>query len=47
MKAGHTFLNNPMEQPFVPHWKRVVSAVPDIYQMLLDAVEKDHELYSE
>ncbi len=47
MKAGHTFLNNPLEQPFVPHWKRVVSAVPDIYQMLLDAVEKDHELYSE
>ncbi|MDJ0832432.1 MAG: glycosyl transferase [Gammaproteobacteria bacterium] len=46
MKAGHTFLNNPMEQPFVPHWKRVVSAIPEIYEMLLDAVQKDHELYS-
>ena len=45
MKAGHTFLNNPMEQPFVPHWKRVVSAIPEIYKMLLDAVQKDHELY--
>ncbi len=47
MKAGHTFLNNPMEQPFVPHWKRVVSAIPEIYEMLLDAVDKDHELYSD
>lgn len=46
MKAGEQFLNKPMEQPFVPHWNRVVSAIPDIYQQLLDAVHKDHELYS-
>lgn len=46
MKAGDVFLNNPMEQPFVPHWNRVVSAVPDIYQQLIDAVEKDHALYA-
>jgi len=46
MKAGEQFLNNPMEQPFVPHWDRVVSAIPDIYEQLLDAVHKDHELYS-
>ena len=47
MKAGDVFLNKPMEQPFVPHWNRVVSAIPDIYQQLLEAVEKDHELYSD
>jgi len=35
-----------MEQPFVPHWNRVLSAVPDIYEQLLEAVQKDHELYS-
>jgi len=47
MKAGDQFLNKPMEQPFVPHWNRVVSAIPDIFEQLLDAVQKDHELYSE
>ena len=41
MKAGDVFLNNPMEQPFVPHWNRVVSAMPDVYDKLIDAVEKD------
>ncbi len=46
MKAGSHFLNNPMDQPFVPHWNRVVSAIPDIFEQLLDAVQKDHELYS-
>ena len=46
MKAGEQFLNKPMEQPFIPHWNRVVSAVPDIYEQLLEAVQKDHELYS-
>lgn len=46
MKAGSHFLDNPMEQPFVPHWNRVVSAIPDIFDQLLDAVQKDHELYS-
>ncbi|MCK5666608.1 MAG: glycosyl transferase, partial [Thiotrichaceae bacterium] len=46
MKAGEQFLTKPMEQPFVPHWNRVVSAVPDIYEQLLEAVQKDHELYS-
>ncbi len=45
MKAGHYFLENPMEQPFVPHWNRVVSAIPDIFDQLLEAVEKDRQLY--
>jgi len=46
MKAGSVYLNKPMEQPFVPHWDRVVSAIPDIYDQLLDAVARDRELYS-
>lgn len=45
MKAGDAFINNPLEQPFIPHWNRVVSAIPDIYEQLIDAVEKDHKLY--
>lgn len=47
MKGGHQFLDNPMDQPFVPHWNRVTSAIPEIYDMLLEAVAKDHELFSD
>ena len=46
MKAGDVFLDRPMEQPFIPHWNRVSSAVPDVYERLLEAVEKDMETYS-
>lgn len=41
MHAGEDFLENPHTAPFLPSWNRVVSAVPDIYQRLLDAVEAD------
>ncbi len=43
MQAGNDFLNPElsMETPFMPGWKRVISAVPDIMDMLLDAVEGD------
>ncbi len=41
MKAGTHFLDNPMETPFVPSWNRVISACPDVQQMILEAVEAD------
>ncbi|MEM1180834.1 MAG: glycosyl transferase [Acidobacteriota bacterium] len=41
MRAGDSFLENPHETPFLPSWNRVVSAVPTIYQQLLDAVAAD------
>ncbi|WP_100641525.1 glycosyl transferase [Alteromonas facilis] len=41
MKAGQSFLENPMETPFIPSWNRVNSAMPDIFPRLLEAVEKD------
>ena len=41
MKAGTHFLENPMEAPFVPSWNRVISACPNVQQMILDAVEAD------
>ena len=41
MKAGQSFLDNPMETPFIPSWNRVTSAVPDILDRLLEAVEAD------
>ena len=41
MKAGEAFLDRPMERPFIPSWNRVISAVPDVLQQLLEAVEAD------
>ena len=45
MEAGHTFLENPMETPFMPTWSRVASAVPDVFDRLLEAVEQDNQEY--
>lgn len=41
MMAGQSFLEHPMETPFIPSWNRVVSAMPDVMQRLKDAVEAD------
>ncbi|MFC3121798.1 glycosyl transferase [Agaribacter flavus] len=41
MKAGRSFLENPMETPFIPSWNRVVSAKPDVFKALKQAVEED------
>jgi len=48
MQAGREFLNPElsMETPFMPSWKRVMSAVPDINQMLIDAVEQDRDEFA-
>ena len=40
--AGETFLEDPLGTPRIPNWNRVVSAVPDIFEQLLDAVERDN-----
>ncbi|HKJ04615.1 MAG TPA: hypothetical protein VJ974_03375 [Geopsychrobacteraceae bacterium] len=44
MRAGETFLSNPMETPFMPSWNRVSSAIPDILERIYDAVEEDNNL---
>lgn len=41
MRAGHDFLDNPMDAPFIASWNRVVSAVPNILDDLRQAVEED------
>ncbi len=46
IKAGDRFLESPMETPFIPSWSRVQSAIPDIFDQLLNAVEEDYEEFS-
>ncbi|MGJ8654549.1 MAG: alpha-amylase family glycosyl hydrolase [Opitutaceae bacterium] len=48
LNAGEEFLDpsKSMDVPFMPSWKRVVSAVPDILHRLREAVEADREEYS-
>lgn len=43
MKAGQSFLDNPMETPFIPSWNRVVSAMPNVLERLKEAVELDYQ----
>jgi glucosyl-3-phosphoglycerate synthase len=43
MKAGESFLANPMETPFIPSWNRVVSAMPEVLDRLKEAVELDYQ----
>jgi len=49
MEAGYEYLDpkNSMEVPFMPSWKRVVSAVPDVLERLADAVELDMKEFGE
>ncbi len=46
MKAGSSFLDNPMETPFIPAWNRVVSAKPDVLDRLRKAVDEDAKEFS-
>jgi glucosyl-3-phosphoglycerate synthase len=43
MIAGEQFLANPMELPMIPSWNRVASAIPEFYEMLHDAVDRDND----
>jgi len=39
--AGKTFLEDSDKAPFIASWRRVISAIPDIFQQILQAVEED------
>lgn len=41
IKAGNSFLERPMEKPFMPSWNRVTSAVPNILDNIQEAVLQD------
>jgi glucosyl-3-phosphoglycerate synthase len=40
-QASAEFLEDPLGLPLIPNWNRVVSAIPDFYEMLLGVVEED------
>ena len=44
--AADEFLENPMEQAFVPSWNRVISAFGGIQNELMDAVDADMKEFS-
>ena len=46
MAAGASFLENPMDTPFIPSWNRVISALPDLQEDFLAAVDADMEQYT-
>jgi len=41
--AAQAFSENPMGTPLIPNWNRVISAIPDIFEMLKSAVEEDNK----
>ena len=45
MTAGHHFLENPRETPFIPSWTRVSSALPELGDNFVSAVEQDLKQY--
>lgn len=45
LRAGEAFLDQPMTPPFMPSWRRVQSAIPDIFERIADAVEADRAQY--
>jgi glucosyl-3-phosphoglycerate synthase len=41
-RAGEIFWQNPSASPLIPNWHRVTAAVPDIFDLLLEAVKADN-----
>ncbi|MEC4889358.1 MAG: glycosyl transferase [Nitrospira sp.] len=41
--ATQSFIEDPLGVPMISNWSRVAAAVPDVFGLLIDAVESDHE----
>ncbi|MBW2646493.1 MAG: glycosyl transferase [Deltaproteobacteria bacterium] len=41
--AGAQILEDPLGIPLIPSWGRVLSAIPEVFDIMLDAVNKDNE----
>jgi glucosyl-3-phosphoglycerate synthase len=40
--AAESFLVDPLGQPLIPNWNRIVAAIPNVFQRLGEAVENDN-----
>jgi|YNPBryBLVA2012_1023415.scaffolds.fasta_scaffold00093_35 glucosyl-3-phosphoglycerate synthase len=40
-QAAEEYLEDPLGPPQIPNWNRVISAIPDFFRYLLEAVEED------
>ena len=40
-QAAADFIEDPLGLPLIPNWNRVLAAVPEFFELLLDALEKD------
>jgi glucosyl-3-phosphoglycerate synthase len=40
--AAESYLADPLGQPLIPNWNRIVAAIPDIFARLNEAVENDN-----
>jgi len=43
-RAASEFLEDPLGAPPVPNWNRVLAAIPEFFELLQDAVDKDARL---
>ena len=46
-RAAAEYLRNPMGHPPMPNWNRVLSAVPNFFEMLTEAVAEDNRIFEE
>jgi glucosyl-3-phosphoglycerate synthase len=40
-RAAAEFIEDPLGLPLIPNWNRVLAAIPEFFDLLQDAVEKD------
>jgi len=40
-EAAAQFIEDPLGLPLIPNWNRVLAAIPEFFELLRDAVEKD------
>jgi len=43
-QAASDFIEDPLGLPLIPNWNRVLAAIPEFFELLQDAVEKDSKL---
>src|SRR4029077_6778238 len=45
-RAAAEFIEDPLGLPLIPNWNRVMAAIPEFFELLQDAVEKDSKQFA-